>query len=365
LDSLKGKIEQFWLEAKTRIGKRRSKMANKQRNRSASRSKQQRQGQEIRREANQSTMNQSTAKKRRGRAKARRSPWLLIGGILVVVVAVVGVFVFLAHQSSTNSQGNVNTTADAGVVKEVTNVDPKLLSQIGTGGIANPFQTTPGAPQLLTGPTGKPEVFFYGAEWCPLCAAERWSIAVALSRFGTLQNLRETTSASDDSYPNTSTISFYQSRYSSSYIDFVSVEEQDRLRNNLQTPTDDQQQLLTRNNVTGYPFMDIGERYLINHPSYDPGVLRSDSQNPSSQPLSQQQIADQLSSDNKISESILGTANYLTAAICQITKNQPGSVCNDASIQHIEGTLAQTSSSQSSMPEQQGMLAESVIKRRS
>ncbi len=31
---------------------------------------------------------------------------------------------------------------------------------------------------------GKPEVLFVGAEFCPFCAAERWPLIVALSRFG-------------------------------------------------------------------------------------------------------------------------------------------------------------------------------------
>ena len=36
---------------------------------------------------------------------------------------------------------------------------------------------------------GKPEILYIGAEFCPYCAAERWAIAVALSRFGTLSPL--------------------------------------------------------------------------------------------------------------------------------------------------------------------------------
>ena len=33
---------------------------------------------------------------------------------------------------------------------------------------------------------GKPKVLYVGAEYCPFCAAERWPMVVALSRFGTL-----------------------------------------------------------------------------------------------------------------------------------------------------------------------------------
>ena len=31
---------------------------------------------------------------------------------------------------------------------------------------------------------GKPEMLYIGAEFCPYCAASRWSMALALSRFG-------------------------------------------------------------------------------------------------------------------------------------------------------------------------------------
>jgi len=289
-----------------------------------------------------SAKNQPT-QKRRKRVAPQRSPWLFIGGILVLVAAVVGLFLFLGHQSNTNTNtsNQDNSPVDATTLKQITNVDTGLLSQTGTGGVSNPFKTPSGNLPLLTGSTGKPEVFFYGAEWCPLCAAERWSITVAMSRFGTFHSLRETTSASDDSYPNTSTLSFYQSNYTSSYIDFVPVETQDRQHNTLQTPGSQEQQVLTRNNVQGFPFMDIGDRYLITSASYDPGVLRTNPQDPSSQPLTQQEIANQLSTGNTLSKNVLGTANYLTAAICSLTKNQPTQVCSDPSIKSIESTISQ------------------------
>jgi thiol-disulfide isomerase/thioredoxin len=303
--------------------------------------------QRSRREARQEAKNQAT-RKRRKRATPQRSPWLFIGGILVVVAVVVGLFLFLGHQSTTGttstSSNQDSTPLDAATLKQITNVNSDLLAQTGTGGVSNPFKAAQGNLPLLKGPTGKPEVFFYGAEWCPLCAAERWSVAVAMSRFGTFHSLRETTSASDDSYPDTSTLSFYQSNYTSSYIDFLPVETQDRQRNTLQNPGPQEQQVLTRNNVQGFPFMDIGDRYLITSASYDPGVLRTNAQDPSSQPLSQQEIANQLAAGgNSVSQNILGTANYLTAAICTITNNQPSQVCSTSSIKSIQATISQSS----------------------
>ncbi len=42
----------------------------------------------------------------------------------------------------------------------------------------------------LKGANGKPEIFYYGAEYCPYCAAERWSLIMAMSRFGEYKDLR-------------------------------------------------------------------------------------------------------------------------------------------------------------------------------
>ncbi|HLX39131.1 MAG TPA: DUF929 family protein [Ktedonobacteraceae bacterium] len=297
--------------------------------------------QQRKQESSQGKQPQTRNRRRVRRNSGRRSA-LLVGGVLLVIALIVVYFIFTSSQPS--SSGPDRTVASASVVNAVTKVDPTLLSQIGTGGVANPFKAS-GSSSSLTGPTGKPEVFFYGAEWCPYCAAERWSIVVALSRFGTFQNLGETTSSSTDSYPNTATFTFYQSSYSSAYIDFVSIENGDRQRNTLQTPDTAEQQILTTYNVGGYPFMDIGNRYLIENPSYDPTVLRTNQQDSSSQPLTQQQIASQLSTENTLSKNVLGVANYLTAAICSITKNQPSQVCSDTTIQSIETSISQTSRS--------------------
>ena len=275
---------------------------------------------------------------RRMQPRSNRRTQVLVGATLLVIAAVVVIFIFISSHSNGSNNGADRTPAPASVTNIVTNVSPSLLSQIGTGGVSNPFKAGSGSP--LTGSTGKPEVFFYGAEWCPLCAAERWSIVVALSRFGTFHNLNATTSSSTDSYPNTPTFSFYGSSYSSSYIDFVPIENADRQQNTLQNPTPAQQNVLTQYNITGYPFMDIGNRYVINSASYDPAVLRTNPSDPSSQPLSMQDIANQLSSSNTISNNVLGVANYFTAAICKVTNNAPSSVCNTPTIQSIQTSLA-------------------------
>ena len=313
-------------------------MANKRRTNPPTSGKHSQQRYETRQNRLNNTQNQ---RNRRRRVAPKRTPWLLLGGSLVLVVAIVAFFIYLSNQpGSTGHSNSTNNLVDATTLKEVTSVDPGLLSTTGTGGVANPFSKTQNSSPVMTGPTGKPQVFYYGAEFCPLCAAERWSIVVAMSRFGTFKTLRETTSSSTDSYPNTSTFTFYQSSYSSPYIDFVPLENEDRQQNLLQAPNADQQKILTRYNVSGFPFMNIGDRYLLTAVSYDPATLRSNPQDQNSSPLSHQDIAGQLSSGNQLSKNILGTANYLTAATCAITKNQPSTVCGDSAIQKIEASLS-------------------------
>lgn len=328
----------------------------KQQNTASAARKRREQVRQQRQERMVAPSNQSGRNKNSRRVARKRNPWLFIGGVVIVIALIVGFFIFLSNQSNpqTGTSSPTGTPVDAATLQQVTNVDSGLLSQIGTGGVPNPFTLTKGSPAALIGPTGKPEVFYYGAEFCPLCAAERWGVVVALSRFGTFRNLREMTSASNDSYPGTSTFTFYQSSYTSQYIDFVTVEAEDQQRAVLQTPNANEQQLVNTYDgppyiaaqyAGGFPFMDFGNKYLILGASYDPSVLRTDPTNSNSTPLSQQQIASQLSTENSLSKDVLGVANYFTAAICSLAKNQPSTVCSDASIQSIEASLAKLSQS--------------------
>src|SRR5947209_6405335 len=202
----------------------------------------------------------------------------------------------------------------------ISNVSPSILAAVGTGGQQKILKPVKGNVPLLTGPTGKPEFFYAGAEYCPYCAAERWAVAVALSRFGTFSKLGETTSSATDVYPSTRTLTFYQSVYKSQYIDFVSVESLSNQPDGagsytvLQTPTADQQKLIDTYDGPPYlssagsiPFIDIANQQLLQGANYSPGDLAN---------LSWDDIANDLSNPNStVAKDILGSANYLTAAI--------------------------------------------------
>src|SRR6266700_3333825 len=289
--------------------------------------------------------------KNQKQSQSNMRQWLLIGGVLVIIAIIIGVFVIFSNQQSGSPSGS--TKASSQVFNAVTNVDQNVLTTVGTGGVQNPLRAVKGPPPILVGPTGKPQFLYIGAEYCPYCAAQRWATIVALSRFGTFSKLYQTTSSSTDAYPSTPTFTFYPghyggSFYTSKYIDFVPVETlgnvQDASGNytTLQTPTAEQQNLLNTYDVSPYttqpgsiPFIDIANRYILSDANYSPQDLQG---------LQWQDIAHNLSDPTStVGKDILGTANYITAGICMTTHQQPGSVCNTDVIQKIEQSLGKSS----------------------
>ena len=270
-----------------------------------------------------------------------RSPGALIGGTAGAVIAVVVIFIVLADLGSSSASAPISPLpiASDSVVRAVTGVTTQVSDTVGSGGISNPLQALPATAAKLTGADGNPEVFYLGAEFCPFCAAERWSVVVALSRFGTFTDLRLLTSSSTDNYPNTHTFSFYGSSYSSQYLDFVPLETATRTQGQtLQTPTDAQDVLIETYDTSPYssktggiPFMDFGNVYVASGTAVNPQYLAG---------LSWQQIANDLSDPtNTVAQAIIGNANYLTAGICKLTGNLPASVCGDTVIAALESQL--------------------------
>jgi thiol-disulfide isomerase/thioredoxin len=270
------------------------------------------------------------AGRRRGVSVWRAYRWWLVGLTLVVIGAIVGLFLLLGHQSTANSTSSRSAT-DPQVLNDLALISDSQFSKVGTGNLSSPLRVIADRP-MLRGPTGKPEFFYWGAEFCPYCAAERWPVVVALSRFGTFSKLPETTSSDTDAYPNTATFTFHGSVYQSNYLDFAPVELEDREGHPLEGPTVEEQQIIGSLNPDGsIPFLDIANLYLVRGQSFDPGILTG---------LSQRDIALQLTDPGTpVAKNILGVANYLTAAICVATADQPVSVCNTSYIQFIQRQL--------------------------
>ncbi len=230
--------------------------------------------------------------------------------------------------------------------QELTSVPQSTLSTIGTGsGTVTNLPTAQHGQPVLKGDNGLPEVFYVGAEYCPYCAAERWAMINALSRFGTFSKLSQIQSYED----NISTFSFYGSNYTSQYVDFAPVEVNGNALASsgdsyvpLQQMSADQQKNFEQYNSAGsFPYVNMGNQYIGIGASYDPTILLDSSQ----KPYSWQIIASSLSNTkSQIAQGILGTANYLTAGICGLTNQQPANVCNVPAIQSIEQALNKTSS---------------------
>jgi Domain of unknown function (DUF929) len=263
-------------------------------------------------------------------------------GIPVLAVAILGIYllVWLVGNSNPTLQAS---PADQEVVGQVTGVPASAWLSVGTGGLSNPWRSIGGQP-MLNGPNGHPEFFYVGAEFCEFCAPERWAILNALSRFGSVGHLSQLRSYDDQ----LATFSFYRSTYTSLYVDFVPVERVGNTKDivgqfvTLQPFQGNQQQLFNRYaNTTylptgqGFPFIDLNNQYLVGG-GIDPSVL----QNAAHEPLSWQQIAHALQTPSSpVAQHILGTANFLTAAICLVTNQQPGSVCHASVIQQLEAAL--------------------------
>ena len=305
------------------------------------------------------------------RAEQRKRIYLAGGSILAVIIVVVA-FVLIKTNSKNGTAAPASNgptgSALASLTRDITSVPQSVLDKVGGGTIdksffipsseiaaasaANSayFATVNGSP-ITSG--GKPEVLYIGAEYCPFCGAARWPMIIALSRFGTFSGLTTIHSSSTDYDPNTPSWTFYGSKYTSNYITFTSVEETTNERQGnssntnvpyvtLQNPTSAQEALLQQwdpyNQTTGtggaIPFIDIGNKYVNVgdlSPAYGPDLLKGKSWTQVATALSQGTSA--------IGQGGDGTANYMTASICQITGNKPANVCTAAPIPSIEKTI--------------------------
>ncbi|PWT78699.1 MAG: hypothetical protein C5B60_00790 [Chloroflexi bacterium] len=265
-----------------------------------------------------------------------KTSWARIGGPTLGVLVVVLIIVFIGTHGGA-STGTNRQPVPVAVMQGVTSVSPSTFATVGTGEVPNPFTATGGSSSfprvpILRNGSGKPIFLYIGAEYCPYCAAERWAMVIALSRFGTFSNLHIISSSATDVFANTPTFTFYKSTYTSSYIDFQPVEVQDRNGNPLETMTSAQSQLFNKyNSGQSYPFLNFGNQYIAIGASYNNTVLSDQDW---------QSIAKLLANPNSpVTQSIVGTANYMTAAICQITGNKPANVCTAAPIPAIEKTI--------------------------
>jgi len=289
----------------------------------------------------QSAREKIAAQREAARKAERRNRMLITGGSTIVVLVIVLAFVLVKlSQGSPSSSGgsSTGTLLPASVASQVTGVPAATLDKVGRGAVPAftqgkaPFAPGLGAP-LTSG--GKPEMLYIGAEYCPYCAAMRWPMAVALSRFGTLTPLHGIHSSSKDVYPSTATLTFYKSGYHSNYLAFTPVETTTVDKTALQNPTQAQNAVWARYepdpNTRGFPFVAFSNKQVMKGYFYNPTVLQGKTWS---------QIAAALKDPTSpIAQSVNGAANYITGAICQMTNNQPASVCNSPAVTAVKSGL--------------------------
>jgi hypothetical protein len=276
-------------------------------------------------------------------APPRRSPAPIIWGAVALVLVFVIIIVAITlsgggGSSGTDSQGgNPVNPAPASVVKAVTTIPDSTFDSVGvnSGG------------QQLAPPTavknksafqydGKPGLFFFGAEFCPYCAAERWALIASLARFGTFSHLDVTKSNAKDTDPNTATFSFRNTTYTSPYVGVRLLENETGDHAVLQAPNAQEAALLKGFNVTGYPFIDVANKYSENSPEYNPAILQG---------LTWSDIASNLHDPtNPITQTIVASSNYISAAICAANGGQPASVCKSKGVEAATKALNSSSS---------------------
>jgi hypothetical protein len=283
----------------------------------------------------------AAARARIVQAQRRRRLWVVGGSVLgVVAVLAALIIVKVATGAGEPKSGQKATVAGASVIGRVTSVPAATLDRIGAGDAKS-------APVAITAPpltaNGKPQVLYVGAEYCPYCAAERWSVAVALARFGTFTGLGQTSSSPSDVYPDTATLSFHGVTYRSDYLSLTAKELQSNQVKNgqyapLDTLTPAEQAVVSKYNAAPYvkqgggiPFVDIGGKYLITGASYDPAVLQG---------KSHAEIAAALGEPgSSVARAVDGTANLVTAALCVTTGQKPADVCTSQGVRTAAARL--------------------------
>jgi hypothetical protein len=196
-------------------------------------------------------------------------------------------------------------------------------------------------PMILSGQVpltaaGKPELFFAGSEACPFCGVERWGMIVALSQFGTFSNLHLMQSLPTER-PADRTFTFFGSSYQSPYISFAPVEVWSNVRRGfgfarLQPLTPTEQALLRQFDPPAQtPFIDVANRFIKIDSTVQPHLIAG---------LSWRQVASSLTHPASTSaQAIGGTAEVLTAELCEATGGNPQSVCSSPVVKQYQAAL--------------------------
>ena len=273
------------------------------------------------------------AAKERAAQEARRARTRVYGIVavaLVVVIVAVLVVVKVAGGGSGSGSGAsadqasppAGTPIPEATLAKLQSIPLSTLTAAPTSGIVTSPQSVSG--HALTA-DGKAQLLFIGAEFCPHCAAERWPLYIALSKFGTFspQPGRIHSANEDGDVP---TLTFYGTKYTSPYLTFTPVEvytnkPQGQGYAPLQTPTQAQLTLWQDANGGSFPFVDFGGKKELTSAQYIFTPLQN---------LPFSTVADQVGDNSTaIGADIDASAAELISTICgSLSNDQPSDVCS-------------------------------------
>jgi Domain of unknown function (DUF929) len=269
------------------------------------------------------------------RNRTARFAWVAVGVILIGVIVLV---VYALTRPTTTQEAARRATTSPDVVAAMAKVPPATFDAVGITSPSNeltPPTVLHGQPPLTS--QGKPEVLFVGAEFCPFCAAERWPLIVALSRFGHFATLYDAQSAPNSVFPDIQTFSFDGASYVSPYLAFAGVElYSDTLTDQgtftkIASLTPEQSALVARYGTTGpagsTPFVDIANTMIASTSGFSPVALVHESQATIAGDLAH---ADDPPSPT--GQAVVAAANQLTAGLCVATGQHPAAVCSSKGV---------------------------------
>ena len=271
-------------------------------------------------------------------------------GLIIVAIFLLGTLILVRdHYTPTSSPTTeAFSPAPQSLLSTLHALPLSVFDAVGVSSPASPI--TPLRPTSKSGTApmwlasvdnGPPEpvVFFYGAEFAPYAAAQRWPLVLALSRFGTFRQLGLMQSSETTAFANLSTFTFYDSYYTSPYVVLEPVERYSSLNPTgskylpLQQPDARQSAAVAgyASSATTFPLLDVANRWVLNASSFAPGVLVG---------LTQDEIAGDLSSpQSPLTQAIVSAANEITASICSVDGQKPGSVCESRGVEAADQVL--------------------------
>jgi hypothetical protein len=274
-------------------------------------------------------------------------------GLIIVAIILLGGVVVVRDNSGPGTTSTVEAfnPAPSSLMSTVTSVPASAYDAVGVTSPHNPV-TPPHVAGVGTSATWtttaqdgtpKPVVFFYGAEFAPYAAVQRWPLVLALSRFGTFDKLGLMQSSSTTAFSNLSTFTLWQVSYSSKYVSLESVERYSALNPTgarylrLESPNAPEAAAIASYATTPHTFalLDVANRWVLNGAAFAPGVLTG---------LSQDQIAGYLTTPTTpLTQAVLTAANEISATICAVDHQRPANVCRTRGVVAADAALKVTS----------------------